>query len=283
MPISLTPAQRALALGGTAAVVLIGAFAFGLGTGRSSSGGQNPAGPGSPATRPDGAGSAGSAGSAGTNLTGAELTAASGSGRITVTGTGTVTGVPNQLILSIGVQVKAASVSTALSDANQAVSRVTGALRDHGVAAADIQSADLYISPDLRGAAQTPDGYTVSESVTATLRQVSAAGGQIDAAVRAGGNAVTVNGISLNLTDTSSLLASARKAAVANARTKAAQYAAALGQPLGPVVSITDAADTGPLFPAAARTAAAAAESSVPISPGTQQLSVSVTVVYAVP
>jgi len=174
-------------------------------------------------------------------------------------------------------------VSTALSDANQAVSRVTGALRDHGVAAADIQSADLYISPDLRGAAQTPDGYSVSESVTATLRQVSAAGGQIDAAVRAGGNAVTVNGISLNLTDTSSLLASARKAAVANARTKAAQYAAALGQPLGPVVSITDAADTGPFFPAAARTAAGAAESSVPISPGTQQLSVSVTVVYAVP
>jgi uncharacterized protein YggE len=193
-----------------------------------------------------------------------------------------VTGVPNQLILSIGVQVKAASVSTALSDANQAVSRVTGALRDHGVAAADIQTADLYISPDLRGSAQTPNGYTVSESVTATLRQVSAAGGQIDAAVRAGGNAVTVNGISLNLTDTSSLLAGARKAAVANARTKASQYAAALGQPLGPVVSITDSADSGPFYPAA-QSAAGAASSSVPISPGTQQLSVSVTVVYAVP
>jgi len=276
MPISLTPTQRALALGGTAAAVLIGAFAVGLGTGRSTaSGGPAPAGLGRAAT------SAGSGG--GASLAGAELTAASGSGRITVTGTGTVTGVPNQLILSIGVQVKAASVSTALSDANQAVSRVTAALRDHGVAAADIQTADLYISPDLRGAAQTPNGYTVSESVTATLRQVSAAGGQIDAAVRAGGNAVTVNGISLNLTDTSSLLASARKAAVANARTKASQYAAALGQPLGPVVSITDSADSGPFFPAAARAAAGGAESSVPISPGTQQLSVSVTVVYAVP
>ena len=58
------------------------------------------------------------------------------------------------------------------------------------MAAADIQTADLYISPDLRGAAQTPNGYTVSESVTATLRQVSAAGGQIDAAILAGGNAV---------------------------------------------------------------------------------------------
>jgi uncharacterized protein YggE len=277
MPISLTPAQRALALGGTAAAVLIGAFALGLGTGRSASpGGQNPAGLGSPVP-----GSAIPVGN-GTDTTSAQLTAASGSGRISVTGTGTVTGVPNQLILSIGVQVKAASVSTALSEANQAVSRVTAALRDRGVAAADIQTADLYIQPDLRGAAQTPNGYSVSESVTATLRQVSAAGGQIDAAVRAGGNAVTVNGISLNLTDTSSLLARARKAAVANARTKAAQYAAALGQPLGPVVSISDQADSGPYLPGAARTAAGA-ESSVPISPGTQQLSVSVTVVYAVP
>jgi hypothetical protein len=53
MPISLTPAQRALALGGTAAAVLIGAFALGLGTGRSSPGGQNPAGLGSPATASD--------------------------------------------------------------------------------------------------------------------------------------------------------------------------------------------------------------------------------------
>ena len=92
----------------------------------------------------------------------------------------------------------------------------------------------------------------------------------------------SVNGISLNLTDTSSLLASARKAAVANARTKAAQYAAALGQPLGPVVSISDQNDSGPYLPGAERSAASSA-SSVPISPGTQQLSVSVTVVYAVP
>ena len=48
MPISLTPAQRALALGGTAAVVLIGAFALGLGTGRSSLGRAEPSRPGQP-------------------------------------------------------------------------------------------------------------------------------------------------------------------------------------------------------------------------------------------
>jgi uncharacterized protein YggE len=67
---------------------------------------------------------------------------------------------------------------------------------------------------------------------------------------------------------------------VADATTKASQYAQALGQPLGPVVSITDQAVAQPLPEYAA--ASSAAKGSVPISPGTQQLSVSVTVVFAV-
>jgi uncharacterized protein YggE len=265
MPVTLTPAYRALAMGGAAAAVLIGVFALGIGAGNN-------------AARP----SAGQH-SPGTNA-GALLTSSTGSARITVTGTGTVNGTPSQLVLSIGVQVNAASVGSALTEANQAVSRVTAVLKAGGVAAPDIQTSDLYIQPSFRGGSQTPDGYGVSESLNATLRRLSVAGAEIDDAVRAGGNAATVDGISLNLTDTSSLLARARAAAVADARVKAAQYASALGQPLGPVVSITDQAPSPP-FPLSAAGSAAAphASSSVPISPGTQQLSVSVTVVYAMP
>jgi len=120
----------------------------------------------------------------------------------------------------------------------------------------------------------------VSESLTATLNSLGAAGAQIDAAVHAGGDATTVSDISLNLTDTSALLAQARARAVADATAKAAQYAKALGEPLGPVVSITDQTSTQP-FPVNFAAAAAAPKASVPISPGTQQLSVSITVVFA--
>jgi len=60
--------------------------------------------------------------------------------------------------------------------------------------------------------------------------------------VHADGDATTVSGISFNLTDTSALLAQARARAVADATAKAAQYAKALGEPLGPVVSVTDQA-----------------------------------------
>jgi uncharacterized protein len=253
MPVRITPPVRAVALGAAAAALLIGAFALGT--------------------------SQGSAPSAGPRLAGAQLTSsASATAKITVTGTGTVTGTPNQLTLDMGVQVNGASVDSALQQASQAARQVTDALRHQGVAAADIQTSGLSVQPDYASGSQVPDGYQASESLAATLVQMAAAGAQIQAAVHAGGNAATVDDISLNLADTSGLLATARTRAVADARVKAAQYARALGQPLGPVLSISDQTPAPVLpFP----NAAAGRAASVPISPGSQQLSVSVTVVYA--
>jgi uncharacterized protein YggE len=263
MAVRFTTVYRALAVGGLAAAALIGAFALG---GSQGSAATSPSG--SPSETPAGAQPA-------------VLTATAAAARITVTGTGNVTGTPNQLVLAMGVQVNGSSVGSALADANDAVNRVTAALRADGVAAADIQTSGLSIWPNYPNNSQTPNGYGVSESLTATLDSLASAGTQIDAAVHAGGNAATVSGISLNLTDTSSLLAQARARAVADATAKASQYAQALGQPLGPVVSITDQASAQPL-PEFAAASSAAAKASVPISPGTQQLSVSVTVVFAV-
>jgi len=265
MAVSFTPAYRALAVGGLAAAALIGAFALGSSRGGAAT---------SPTASPSGGGTP-------ADTRSAALTAATQAARITVTGTGNVTGTPNQLVLAMGVQVTGSSVGSALADANGAVSRVTAALRADGVAAADIQTSGLSIWPNYPDNSQTPNGYSVSESLTATLDSLAAAGTQIDAAVHAGGDATTVSGISLNLTDTSALLAQARARAVADATAKAAQYARALGEPLGPVVSITDQASAQPL-PVYAAASSAAAKASVPISPGTQQLSVSITVVFAV-
>lgn len=263
MSISTNPSYRAAAIGVVSAALLVGAFT--IGASRSS-----------PAAASQGQGSA-------SQSHGATLTAASAPGaRITVTGVGTVTGTPNQLLLSMGVSVNGASVSSALGQSNQTVRNVTAALRAGGVAGRDIQTSDLYISPNYQGNSQVPVSYNVTESLTATLNNLSLAGGQIQAAVHAGGNAVTVDGVSLNLTDTGKLLAAARAAAVRDARAKAAQFAAALGEPLGPVISITPEQQISPIYygvnGAAVPSAKAAA---VPISPGRQQVSISITVVYS--
>jgi hypothetical protein len=264
MAITFTPAQRALAVGGVAAAALIGAFALGSS--------QSSAAP-SPSPSPSGGGTQAAPRTA-------VLAATSGATRITVTGTGNVTGTPNQLVLDMGVQVNGSSVGSALGNANDAVNRVTAALRADGVAAKDIQSSGLSIWPNYPNNSQVPNGYSVSESLTATLNSLARAGSQINDAVHAGGNATTVGGVSLNLTDTSALLAQARARAVADATVKAGQYAKALGEPLGPVISITDQASTQP-YPVYAGAASSAQSKAVPISPGTQQLSVSITVVFA--
>jgi uncharacterized protein len=170
-------------------------------------------------------------------------------------------------------------VTSALTQANQAVRAVTAALTRRGVAAADIQTSDLNISPNYQGNNPVPVSYGVSESLTATLNQLGSAGAQIQAAVRAGGNAVSINDVSLNITNTGKLMAAARARAVADARAQASQFAAALGEPLGQVISLTPVQQQA-VFP---ETFAAnkAAAGSVPISAGTQQLTVSITVVYA--
>jgi uncharacterized protein len=253
MRFSPTSAQRGIMTGVAAAALLIGAFALGTTQGGSASA---------------------------ATVTPGVLVSPSAGSRITVTGTGTVSGTPDQLMLSMGVQTSGSTVSGALGSANHAVRAVTAALTRAGVRTSDIQTSGLSIQPDYGPNSPVPAGYGVSESIQVTLRMLGTAGSQISGAVRAGGNATVVDGVSLNLSDTSALLASARARAAADARTRAAQYAKALGRSLGPVVSMSEQAPAEQ-FPMAASAAGRAASGPVPVSPGSQQLTVTVTAVFA--
>ena len=252
MAVQLSPTQRGVVAGVVSAALLIGAFT--IGTGQTSA----------------------SPSASGTVRTVA--TPAAGT-RITVTGTGNVSGAPNQLVLSMGVQTSGASVAGALRQANQAVRAITAVLTRSGVRAASIQTSGLSIQPNYDNSG-APSGYGVSEQLSITLNRLSSAGTQISQAVRAGGNATVIDGVSLNLSDTGSLLAAARAKAVADAKAKAAAYARALGRPLGPVVSMSEGQSAPPpVYPVPFANGARAA-SSVPVHPGTQQLSVTVTVIF---
>jgi len=265
MPVRLTSTQRALLMGVTAAGVLIGAFAAGAAQG------------GDPAA---------AATASGRTLAVQPGTAAGADGasaaKITVTGTGAVSGTPDQLLLSMGVQTSDASVSAALQRANHAVRAVTAALARSGVRRSDIQTSGMSIQPQYAGNAALPTGYGASESIAVTLRRLATAGTQISDAVRAGGNATEVDGVSLNVSDASSLLAAARARAVADARTKAAQYARALGTSVGPVVSMSEQGSAEPLpMIASGAPRSSATPSPVPVSPGRQRMTVTVTAVFA--
>jgi hypothetical protein len=253
---ALTTAQRTLAIAGIVAACGSGIYA--LGTTQAGAATQQPA-----------ITVAGSSAGPGTAANG-----------ITVTGTGDATGTPNELQLNLSVNTQAASVSTALGEANQDMTNVHNALRAHGVADADLQTSGMSIQPDYAQGSSI-NGYQVTESLTAILRDMGTAGAAIGAAAASGGNATRIDDVTVALSDPSdNLLETARSNAMADAKAKAQRYAGAAGQSLGPVISITEApAGTGVVQPTPA--SAAAASPSVPVSAGSQQVSVTVTVTYA--
>jgi hypothetical protein len=199
---------------------------------------------------------------------------------ITVSGTGTASGTPDELQVSLEASATAATVSDALNQANQSMTQITDSLTRNGVAQKDLQTTDMSVQPQYNQQGAIT-GYNVSESLTAELHGLGKAGQEISDAVNAGGNAVRVDTVQLDLDDQSpKLLASARAKAIDDAKARASQYAQAAGRGLGPVLKITETGASVPFRPLPAVGAMFAANAAVPISAGTQKVTANVTVVY---
>ncbi|MGH9114830.1 MAG: SIMPL domain-containing protein [Acidimicrobiales bacterium] len=202
-------------------------------------------------------------------------------GTITTAGVGTVDGTPDTMKIGIGVSTNAPHAAQALSQNNSLAAAVQKALESDGVAAADIQTTGLSLQQSY---SPNPAGYQVFDDVTATLRDLSKAGTVVDDAIAAAGDAGRLEWVDLSLADTSPLMAAARKQAVQSAQVQAQQLAAAAGEHLGALVSLTDQAPQGYPQPMLGNFAAsgAVAAPAVPVQPGTQQLTVDVTGVWQV-
>lgn len=208
------------------------------------------------------------------------------SATIAMTGTGETVGIPDQVSFRLTVVRKAGDVATALEDANATMRRVLGALGRTGVARKDVQTTGLAVRPDYDYSSSGPPvltGYVVTESASVTVRELRASGAVLTAATSAGGNAVRVSGLALRIGDREALMDEAREAAVAQARAKADQYAAATGQSLGRVLSLREvrargARDLGLRMERAALFDNVAG--SVPVRAGSEDLQVRVAVVW---
>ncbi|MBK9180112.1 MAG: SIMPL domain-containing protein [Acidimicrobiales bacterium] len=202
-----------------------------------------------------------------------------GGAGIAATGTGRVTGTPDTATVNLGVQVRADTAAAALDRANQGAAAVIDVLRRNGVDEADIATSNLSIYPVYDENGQRVTGYEASNTVTATLRDVDGAGTLIDATARAAGDDVVLNGISFSISDTGEMMQQARQQAVEAAQAQAEELAAAAGVSLGELISLTESGGVTPPVPYATQ---ADMGGGVPIEPGTQELSLTVTAVYAI-
>ncbi len=202
---------------------------------------------------------------------------------IQVSGFGTVKGAPDVATLSLGVSVTAETVAEARNAAAESMEKVMSAVRGNGIAAADIATRHFRIHPEYDYGMDRLErvGFTVSNGLMVTVRNVDTAGAVIDAAVAAGGDHLVFDGLNFAFSDTAAMERQARQAAVENMRGKASQMAEFSGRALGDlkVISETSAGDGGlnRLFAAAE---AGAYGRGTPITPGEGEISVIVFGVY---
>ncbi|GAA2051577.1 SIMPL domain-containing protein [Williamsia deligens] len=198
---------------------------------------------------------------------------------VTVVGTGEVRGAPDTLTATVGVQSQAADVSAAIAQAGSRVQAVTSAVEKAGVASKDVQTEQVTLDPQYAGAVPgggpSISGYQATTTVRITVRDLTRASSVLGAAVDAGGNDARLSGVTFRIDDDSRLLADARTRAFDDARTRAEQYAKLSATSLSRVLSVQENV-TGQEQPVTAERSAQA--STVPIEPGQQSVSVSVTV-----
>jgi uncharacterized protein YggE len=192
-------------------------------------------------------------------------------------GRGRAAGVPDVVRLQAGVRCDADDVSGALADAGARASALAQAARDHGVADRDLRTTGTGVQPRYDKDGTAVAGYTAYQSLSVTVRDRERVGALIEAFAGAAGNALTIEGISLDVADPEPLLTAAREAAFADARTKAEQYAALAGRELGKVVELSDVEAGGPQ-PRFARMAFASGAADMSVEAGEHTVTATVAV-----
>jgi uncharacterized protein len=190
---------------------------------------------------------------------------------IVVTGQGSVSTVPDRAQVSFGVSTDARTASAAMRGNAADMTKVIAAVKAQGIAAADVRTDMISLSPRYSQSGDAVVGYTATNSVSATIRNLAKIGSTIDAAVDAGAN--QVSGPDLVRGDMTALYRAALRAAIANAKGKAQT-----GLHLRRITDVSEASSA----PVPQPLTKAGADAATPVEPGTQLVEAAVTVTFSV-
>lgn len=200
--------------------------------------------------------------------------------QVTVVGAGEVQGAPDTLTADVSVEAAAADVTTAMNQANDRQKAVLNALNASGVDAKDISTTQVSLQPQY-GDNSVITGYRASNSIRIKIRKLDTASQVLANVINAGGDATRLNSVSYSIEDDSKLVSDARARAFNDAKQRAQQYAELSGLSLGKIISISEAPGSSPPTPPVPMPAPRGAMASeVPLQPGQQTVSFSVTAVW---
>jgi uncharacterized protein YggE len=201
---------------------------------------------------------------------------------ISVSGTGVVSMTPDIGWFTASVVTQAATAAQAEQQNNDAMSKVISALRQAGIADKDIQTVAFSLTPtyqDSKDPTRPPVlvGYSATQSISVTVRDVSAIGKMLDLAISSGAN--QMGGIYFGLSDAKAQQAQSQALdlAVKDANSKAQAIAKSAGVTLVGPISINLGSSYQPVRVGLSEAAAQPA----PIMPGQLQYTVNVQINYA--
>lgn len=205
---------------------------------------------------------------------------------IVVTGDAQIRVAPDEATVSIGIVRQAKTAAVAQEQANAVGREILAAITQAGIAANDIKTAGLRLSPMYEERSLPPriSGYQASNVVRVRVADLNKVGPVIDAGLRAGAN--EIQGLQFGLRDDLAARRQALKQAVTEARSKADAIAEAAGvQILGPL----EISESGGFVPRVeyggdmmmAR-AMAAPPPPAPVSPGELEIHAGVTIRYQI-
>jgi uncharacterized protein YggE len=199
--------------------------------------------------------------------------------QVTVVGSGEVQGTPDTLTANVAIQAAAPDVTSAMNQTSDRMQAVINALTSSGIDRNDIATTNVTLQPQY-GGGDNPAiiAYQASNSINVKIRNLNNASQTLGLIGTTGGDATRINSVSYAIDDDSQLVKDARTRAFDDAKDRAEQYAQLSGLTLGKVISISESAGTPP-SPTPAPMPRAAMEA-VPVEPGQQTVSFSVTVIW---
>jgi uncharacterized protein YggE len=151
------------------------------------------------------------------------------------------------LVANASVSADTEHIVDGIRDVAETAARITAWLRERGLDARDVTTTDISTSERYDDTGRHVVGYRARHAVQIRCRDLSSAGALLADLIEAGGDAVTIDHVTLDIADRTPFETIARERAFKDAVDRARQYASLAGRDLGQVEEISDSPAVQPI------------------------------------
>jgi len=207
---------------------------------------------------------------------------------ITVTAEGKTAATPDLAEISFSVVSQGPNPQTLSANNTSKMNAVLQFVASQGIAASDTATTAYDLSPnyqyDNSTQRQYVTGYTLTQTVTLKIHDLTKVASIIGGLTPLGVN--QIGGVTFTFNDQNAVIAPARADAIAQAKAKATEMASEAGVGLGEVINVSENGNIpgpGPYFAESSGLGGSAAVASVApnIQPGSQDITDTITITYA--